>query len=84
MRWAGTDERTVPHPADRARIIEARDAMRSGAAHHRLRAVRLASENNDWIIADLEISPLPGATSNPASPEFVLVQLEIVENPGLA
>ncbi|MFI7671432.1 GAF domain-containing protein [Nocardia sp. NPDC049526] len=84
MRWAGTDERTVPHPADRARIIEARNAMRSGAAHHQLRAVRLAGENNDWIIADLEISPLPGATSNSSSPEFVLVQLEIVENPGLA
>ncbi|MGY4102231.1 GAF domain-containing protein [Nocardia sp. R16R-3T] len=83
MRWAGTDERTVPHPTDRARIIEARNAMRSGAAHHQLRAVRLASETNGWIVADLEISPLPGGTPDSPSPDFVLVQLGIVENPGL-
>ncbi|WP_433680914.1 GAF domain-containing protein [Nocardia sp. CA-119907] len=80
LRWAGVDERTVPHPADRARIIAARNTMLSGAPHAQLRNVRLASETNDWIIADLEISPLPSST--PGSPEFVLAQLEIVENPG--
>ncbi|WP_433713545.1 GAF domain-containing protein [Nocardia sp. CA-084685] len=84
MRWASIDERTVPHPADRPRIIAARNAMRSGADHHQLRAVRLASENSGWIIANLEISPLPATTPNSPAPEFVLVQLEVLDNPGPA
>ncbi|MFX0580546.1 GAF domain-containing protein [Nocardia nepalensis] len=82
MRWASIDERTVPHPEDRSRIIAARNTMLSGAAREQLRGVRLASENDGWIIADLEISPLPAGTPDSPSPEFVLVQLEIVENPG--
>ncbi|WP_225729854.1 MULTISPECIES: GAF domain-containing protein [unclassified Nocardia] len=77
LRWSGADERTIPHPADRARILAARDEIRSGAQLVTLADIRLAAENGSWITADLEITPLPGGTPDAEIPEFALVQMEI-------
>ncbi|WP_227998574.1 GAF domain-containing protein [Nocardia australiensis] len=78
VRWGcGTDERTVPHPADRTRIMAARKAILAGAPHESLTGVRLATEHGGWIISDLEISPLPGGTLGSTAPEFALVQLNV-------
>ncbi|GAA5081761.1 GAF domain-containing protein [Nocardia iowensis] len=82
LRWGrGTDERTVPHPTDRDRIIAARNDLRSGTERVTLTGVRLATDAGDWLVADLEASPLPGGTTGAPTPEFALVQLDIVERP---
>ncbi|WP_433661742.1 GAF domain-containing protein [Nocardia sp. CA-128927] len=82
LRWGrGTDERTVPHPADRDRIILARNDIRSGVERVTLTGMRLATDTGDWLVADLEASPLPGGTTGTPTPEFALVQLDIIERP---
>ncbi|PXX66548.1 hypothetical protein DFR70_103297 [Nocardia tenerifensis] len=82
LRWGrGTDERTVPHPTDRERILLARNDIRSGTERVTLTGVRLATDTGDWLVADLEASPLPGATTGAPAPEFALVQLDILERP---
>ncbi|WP_280428152.1 hypothetical protein [Nocardia brasiliensis] len=82
LRWGrGIDERTVPHPADRARIVAARDDIRSGVERVTLTGVRLATDSGDWLVADLEASPLPGGTAGAAVPEFALVQLDLPAHP---
>ncbi|MFG1794355.1 GAF domain-containing protein [Nocardia sp. NPDC049149] len=85
LRWGrGTDERTVPHPADRARIIAARNDIRSGTQRVTLTGVRLATDNGDWLVADLEASPLPSGTATLPTPGFALVQLDIIAPPPTA
>ncbi len=82
LRWGrGIDERTVPHPADRARIVAARDDIRSGVERVTLTGVRLATDSGDWLVADLEASPLPGGTAGATVPEFALVQLDLPAHP---
>ncbi|MEV0293264.1 GAF domain-containing protein [Nocardia sp. NPDC050710] len=82
LLWSGgIDERTLPHPADRARILDARTAIRDGAGAHALPAVRFATESGAWMTADVEISPLPGGTPGAQIPEFALVQLTVLRDP---
>ncbi|MFE3545517.1 GAF domain-containing protein [Nocardia sp. NPDC059177] len=79
LRWRGVDERTVPHPGDRARIAAARAEILAGAARAELPALRLATEQGGWLVADVEVSPLPG---NGVAPAFVLAQLQVTTPPG--
>lgn len=82
LRWrAGVDARDIPHPDDRGRILAVRDDILSGTRRATLPGVRLAAEQGGWITADLEISPLPGGTPDADEPEFVLVQLEVLDRP---
>ncbi|MFC4377476.1 GAF domain-containing protein [Nocardia halotolerans] len=74
LRWRGVDERTVPHPDDRARIGAARARILAGAAGVALTGLRLAAEAGGWLVVDVEVSPLPGGTGAPA---FVLAQLQL-------
>lgn len=78
LRWRGADERTVPHPEDRARIAAARAQIMAGAGRAALPALRLAAENGGWLTADVEVSPLPGSDVVPA---FVLAQLQVTTPP---
>ncbi|MFC9440260.1 GAF domain-containing protein [Nocardia sp. NPDC057030] len=82
LRWGrGTDERTVPHPADRHRIVRARNDIRSGAERVTIPGVRMATDTGEWLVADLAASPLPGGTTGTPTPEFALVQLDVVDWP---
>ncbi|MFI9506382.1 GAF domain-containing protein [Nocardia sp. NPDC052566] len=83
IRWgAGTDERTTPHPTDHTRILTARNEILTGAKQTTLAAIRFASTHDNWITADLEITPLPGGTPGATTPEFALVQIEVHNTPG--
>ncbi|WP_051022130.1 GAF domain-containing protein [Nocardia pneumoniae] len=76
VRWGGpTDERTVPHPQDRPRILAARADLRAGRQRVRLDGVRLAGRDGDWIVADLEAVPLPHRAPSAHAPEFAVVQV---------
>ncbi|WP_336085325.1 GAF domain-containing protein [Nocardia sp. SSK8] len=78
LRWRGVDERTVPHPDDRARIAAVRAQIMAGATRAALPALRLAAENGGWLTADVEVSPLPGSD---VVPTFVLAQLQVTTPP---
>lgn len=74
LPWgSGVDERTIPHPDDRPRILAIRNKIRAGAPRQTLTAVRFATTTNTWLTADLDVSPLPG----PTPPDFALVQLQV-------
>lgn len=77
LRWRGVDDRTIPHPDDRARIAAARAQILGGAARAGLPGLRLAAESGGWLVADVEVSPLPGGTEAGAAPAFVLAQLQL-------
>ncbi|MEU4342677.1 GAF domain-containing protein [Nocardia sp. NPDC023852] len=82
LRWGGvTDERTMPHPHDRPRILTARADVRAGSRRVRLDGVRLAATTGDWIVADVEASPLPCGTPDFPPAAFALVQLAVVGHP---
>ncbi|MFC6009675.1 GAF domain-containing protein [Nocardia lasii] len=74
LRWRGTDERTLPHPDDRAALAALRAEMLTGAARAELPGLRLATECGGWLTVDVEVSPLPGSS---AVPLFVLAQLQV-------
>lgn len=77
LDWTGeTDERTLPHPDDRLRVIEARRAIRDGASSWSLPKIRLAAVGGGWITADAEISPLPYGPGSVAPP-FALVRIDL-------
>ncbi|WP_330232981.1 DUF5593 domain-containing protein [Nocardia sp. NBC_00508] len=76
LRWGGpADERTVPHPQDRPRILAARADLRAGMQRVGLAGVRLATMEGGWIVADLEAEPLPSGVPGALSPEFAVVQV---------
>ncbi|APE33289.1 hypothetical protein BOX37_04140 [Nocardia mangyaensis] len=77
LRWRGVDDRTIPHPEDRARIVAARGQILGGAARVGLTGLRLAAEPGGWLRADVEVSPLPGGADTGAAPAFVLAQLQV-------
>lgn len=79
LRWRGIDERLIPHPDDRARIGAARARILAGAASAALTGVRLAAEPDGWLVADIEVSPLPAGDG--AEPVFVLAQLQVTAPP---
>ncbi|MFE6923324.1 GAF domain-containing protein [Nocardia sp. NPDC057663] len=74
LRWREIDERLIPHPDDRARIADARAQILAGATRTGLTGVRLAAEPGGWLVADIEVSPLPAGG---AAPDFVLAQLQV-------
>ncbi|WP_280316451.1 GAF domain-containing protein [Nocardia wallacei] len=78
LRWTGaTDERTLPHPADRPRILAARTAILAGTQFHTIPALRLASTTGDWLTIDVEISPLPYGPPDNTPPQFALVRITL-------
>ncbi|WP_316573561.1 MULTISPECIES: GAF domain-containing protein [Nocardia] len=76
LRWRGIDERLIPHPDDRARIVAARAEILAGAARAGMTGLRLAAEAGGWLVADVEVSPLPAGADGTA-PAFVLAQLQV-------
>lgn len=75
LRSGDVEERTLPHPADRERIRQARNEVRAGKRNLTLSGLRLAAADGGWLRVDAEISPLPhGAEDGP--PRFALVRLE--------
>ncbi|MFD3744553.1 GAF domain-containing protein [Nocardia sp. NPDC058633] len=74
LTWRGVDERTVPHPDDRPRIVALRAEVLAGATRAELSGLRLAAEAGGWLTVDVEVSPLPGGG---AAPAFVLAQLQV-------
>lgn len=80
LRWRGVDERLIPHPEDRHRIAAARAQILAGAAHVGMPGLRLAAESGGWLLADVEVSPLP-AGGGTAGPAFVLAQLQVTAPP---
>ncbi|RJO72127.1 hypothetical protein D5S18_23435 [Nocardia panacis] len=74
--WSVPDERTLPHPADRTRILAARNAIRAGTPHTALAGIRLRTGANTWLTVDVEITPIPGGTPGAQGPEFALLQME--------
>ncbi|WP_280363352.1 GAF domain-containing protein [Nocardia wallacei] len=82
LRWTGeTDERTLPHPADRPRILAARTDILSGTRFHTIPALRLAATTGDWLTIDVEISPLPYGPSDNTPPQFALVRITLPPAP---
>ncbi|NKY89176.1 GAF domain-containing protein [Nocardia veterana] len=84
LDWTGdTDERTLPHPGDRERIIEARRAIRAGAASWSLPGLRLADIAGGWLTVDVEVSPLPYGADGAGPPHFALARIDLrrTENP---
>ncbi|WP_280271059.1 GAF domain-containing protein [Nocardia wallacei] len=82
LRWTGeTDERTLPHPADRPRILAARTDILSGTRFHTIPALRLAATTGDWLTIDVEISPLPYGPSDNTPPQFALVRITLPPSP---
>ncbi|MGY0503294.1 GAF domain-containing protein [Nocardia sp. FBN12] len=79
LRWRGIDERTVPHPDDRPRIVALRAEVLAGAARAGLSGLRLAAVDGGWLTVDVEVSPLPGGG---AAPAFMLAQLQVTAPPG--
>ncbi|MFI5777192.1 GAF domain-containing protein [Nocardia sp. NPDC051570] len=78
LRWSGaTDERTMPHPDDRARILAARTDILSGSPSHTVAGLRLVAEDGGWLTVDAEVSPLPYGPPDAAPPEFALVRMEL-------
>ncbi|KAF0848319.1 GAF domain-containing protein [Nocardia caishijiensis] len=76
LRWRGVDDRDIPHPEDRVRILEVRERILRGARSAVLPGLRLATESGGWLVADVEVSPLPGAPGDGA-PLFVLAQVRL-------
>ena len=77
LNWTGdTDERTLPHPDDLPRIMEARRAIREGAPSWSLPEVRLAAVDGGWITVDAEISPLPYGPGS-VTPHVALARLDL-------
>ncbi|MFC4124767.1 GAF domain-containing protein [Nocardia rhizosphaerae] len=81
LRWRGVDERLIPHPDDRSRIAAARAQILAGASSSGLSGVRLAAETGGWLVADVELTPLPAGVDGDV-PSFVLAQLQISPSPG--
>ena len=78
LDWTGgTDERELPHPADRERIISARRAIRAGAPSVSLPGLRLAAGDGGWLTVDAEVSPLPYGPDGTEIPHFVLARIEL-------
>lgn len=78
LRWSGdTDERTMPHPDDRARILAARTALLKGSPLHTLPALRLATTDGNWLTVDCEASPLPYSPPDAGPPQFALVRCQL-------
>nr|WP_276514792.1 GAF domain-containing protein [Nocardia transvalensis] len=82
LRWTGeTDERTLPHPDDRSRIIDARNDILAGAPFSTISGLRLAAAAGGWLIADVEASPLPYGPPDAAPPQFALVRIDLRSAP---
>lgn len=80
LDWSGgTDERTLPHPGDRERIIAARTAIRAGAPSWTLPNLRLADTTGGWITVDVEVSPLPHGPDGTGVPHFALARIDLRE-----
>ncbi|MBF6171367.1 GAF domain-containing protein [Nocardia blacklockiae] len=78
LRWTGeTDERTLPHPDDRARILAARNDILNGAPFHALSGLRLAATDDTWLTVDVETSPLPYGPAHGGPPQFALVRITL-------
>ncbi|MEV5649078.1 GAF domain-containing protein [Nocardia sp. NPDC052254] len=78
LDWTGgTDERALPHPADRERIIAARHDIRAGASSISLPGVRLAAVGGGWITVDAEVSPLPHGPDGTGIPHFALARIDL-------
>ncbi|GAB2689174.1 DUF5593 domain-containing protein [Nocardia thraciensis] len=78
LRWTGdTDERTLPHPDDRARILAARDDLRSGVPVCTIAGLRLAATDSDWLTVDVEVSPLPSGPPDTGPPQFALIRIDL-------
>ncbi|MBF6327491.1 GAF domain-containing protein [Nocardia transvalensis] len=85
LRWAGdTDERTMPHPGDRARILAARSDILAGMPFRAVPGLRLAAVDGGWLTVDAEVSPLPYGPPDGSPPEFALVRIELRSTPGTA
>ncbi|MEV0684085.1 GAF domain-containing protein [Nocardia sp. NPDC050378] len=76
VRWHRVDDRDIPHPEDRVRILEVREQILAGATNATLPGLRLATEWGGWLVADVEVSPLPGAPGD-GTPLFVLAQVRL-------
>ncbi|WP_227984273.1 GAF domain-containing protein [Nocardia spumae] len=78
LDWTGgTDERELPHPAERTRIIEARNAIRAGRTSVSLPGLRLAATDGSWLTADVEVSPLPYGPDGSGVPHFALARIDL-------
>ncbi len=78
LAWSGgTDEREMPHPADRERIATARRDIRAGASSISLPGLRLAAVDGGWITVDAEISPLPHGPDGAGIPHFALARIDL-------
>ena len=73
----GTDERELPHPADRERILLARHDIRAGAVSVALPGLRLAAVGGDWLTVDVEVSPLPHGPDGAGIPHFALARIDL-------
>ncbi|AHH15769.1 hypothetical protein NONO_c09620 [Nocardia nova SH22a] len=78
LDWTGgTDERKLPHPADRERIIAARNDIRAGAPSISLPGLRLAAVGGGWLSVDAEVSPLPHGPDGAGIPHFALARIDL-------
>ncbi|MCM6776123.1 DUF5593 domain-containing protein [Nocardia sp. CDC159] len=78
LRWSGdTDERTMPHPEDRPRILAARSAILAGTPKYAIAGLRLAAADGGWLTVDAEASPLPYGQAETGRPQFALVRIEL-------
>lgn len=80
----GADERSLPHPDDRDRVVEARRAIRSGVQFVTLSNVRLVATDGGWLTVDVEVSPLPYRPGGTGTPHFALARIDLRarESPG--